>query len=170
MCENSDPLRAYKFEVCGTPEAYGKLLARIWDLAGQITDKEITHQIRRVCSTIDCGLGSVILDGRFEGFEEQGKPVPKQAKYTEEYDPIPVIIEWDDVQFVELNGLIPVSEIGDDSCYPIRASLIGFLVNESDEYYYIAHEVWRDVRGCKYLHIVPKRSVVKLVKLTKVGE
>lgn len=67
-----------------------------------------------------------------------------------------VLITWIDVQALE-SGLLTKDDIVD--LKPATAWLAGFLVRETGENYYVAKELW-ETRQFKYLHVIPKRSVI----------
>ena len=83
-----------------------------------------------------------------------------------------VLIEWEDTSLLDV-GLIDIKElkkiIKNDEMVDIKAFIIGFLIDETKDHLYVAKEIW-EVGSCKYLHKVPKRSVIKMVDLTIKGE
>ena len=71
----------------------------------------------------------------------------------------PQIIEltWIDVMSLS-SPLMEIEDIIDlELC---KAKIIGYLVKETKENYYLAKEWW-ETGQFKYLHIIPKRSVIK---------
>lgn len=66
-----------------------------------------------------------------------------------------VLITWVDAMSFDL-GLVFPEELPDEDCV---ASIVGFLVKETDTKYFLAKEFW-ETGQCKYVHIVPKRSVL----------
>ena len=77
------------------------------------------------------------------------------AKNKKEKYPI-VLLKWTDVQMLD-TALIYPDELIDK---PITAKLVGFLVKETKDSYFIAKEVW-ETEQCKWVHIIPKKYVIK---------
>jgi hypothetical protein len=73
-----------------------------------------------------------------------------------------VEIEWVDAQCVD-NGLLNIEDVI-NTFQPVRAYIIGFLICDDIDNYYLAKEWWESSQ-CKYLHIIPKRSVIALKEL-----
>jgi len=73
-----------------------------------------------------------------------------------------VMIDWTDVASIDL-GLFSDDDIKKGLQNP-KVIIVGILVKEDDENYYIAKEMW-DTFQYKYLHLVPKKYVDKLTKL-----
>jgi hypothetical protein len=71
-----------------------------------------------------------------------------------------VRVDWIDVQSLDLGLCMPV----DLPTEPVGCSTIGFLVRENKSNFFLAKEVW-DNGACKYVHIIPKRFVEKIVEL-----
>ena len=69
-----------------------------------------------------------------------------------------VCIDWFDVTSFELSGLSDLQDL--DGIEPPLASIIGFLVKETDSAYFIAKEVW-ETGQFKYIHIIPKKTAIK---------
>jgi hypothetical protein len=67
-----------------------------------------------------------------------------------------VLLQWVDAQSFDV-GLCFPDELPDE---PVVAEIVGFLVRETKKNYFLAKELWENGM-CKYVHIVPKRSVVK---------
>ena len=67
-----------------------------------------------------------------------------------------VLLKWVDAQSLE-TGLCWADELPDE---PVVAEIVGFLVRETKENYFLAKEIWENGM-CKYVHIIPKRSVVR---------
>jgi len=44
----------------------------------------------------------------------------------------------------------------------------GFKVHEDKERIVIAQEKWKEFGGCKYVHVIPKCSIIKITKLKEV--
>jgi len=74
-----------------------------------------------------------------------------------------VKVEWLDAQRLEL-GCIQDEELPD--LQPIPAEIVGFKVHEDKTRILIAQEKWET--GCKYLHVIPKISIIKIVKLKEI--
>ncbi len=73
-----------------------------------------------------------------------------------------VKVTWIDAQRLEL-GCIQQEELPD--LRPIEGEIIGFLVHEDKERIVIAQERWKELGGCKYVHVIPKCSVIKIKRL-----
>lgn len=73
-----------------------------------------------------------------------------------------VKVTWIDAQRLEL-GIIQNNEIPD--LKPINCDIVGFKVHEDKERIIIAQEKWDDLMGCKYVHVIPKISIINIVKL-----
>ena len=73
-----------------------------------------------------------------------------------------VMIDWTDVASVDL-GLFSEDDISEGLQHP-KAIIVGILVKEDNESYYIAKEMW-DTFQYKYLHLIPKKYVDKITKL-----
>ena len=67
-----------------------------------------------------------------------------------------VLLEWADAQSID-QGLCFPDELPDEA---VRAEIVGFLVRETKKNYFLAKELWENGM-CKYIHIIPKRSVIK---------
>lgn len=65
-----------------------------------------------------------------------------------------VELEWIDVQSVDVALIFP-EEIDFE---PQKAFIVGYLVKETKENYFVAKEFWQTGQ-CKYLHIIPKKYV-----------
>ena len=76
-----------------------------------------------------------------------------------------VVVKWIDAQRLEL-GCIQQEELPD--LEPIEGEIIGFLVHENKKRIVIAQERWKELGGCKYVHIIPKCSIIKITKLREV--
>ena len=75
-----------------------------------------------------------------------------------------VKVEWIDAQWIEL-GIIQDEELPD--VQPINGYIVGFKVHEDKFRIVIAQERW-NVGGCKYVHVIPKCSIIKITKLREV--
>ncbi len=73
-----------------------------------------------------------------------------------------VKITWLDAQRVEL-GVQHQEDIAD--LQPIPCDIVGFLIHEDKERIVIAQEKWDDLQGFKYVHVIPKCSVIKIRRL-----
>ena len=82
-----------------------------------------------------------------------------------------VKITWLDAERLEL-GVIQDEELPDIK--PIPCDIIGFKVHEDKERILIAQEKWNLLGtnltsgGCKYLHVIPKCSIIKITKLKEI--
>lgn len=72
-------------------------------------------------------------------------------------------ITWLDVMSADV-GLFRPGEI---DMTPVRAEIVGFLVEETKDVYCIAKEYW-ETGQFKYLHIVPKKTAILKVEELKV--
>ena len=75
-----------------------------------------------------------------------------------------VKVTWIDAQRLEL-GVIQSEELPD--LKPIIGEIVGFKVHEDDERIVIAQEKW-DIGGCKYVHVIPKVSIIKIKQLEEI--
>ncbi len=75
-----------------------------------------------------------------------------------------VKVTWIDAQRLEL-GVIQDDELPD--VQPIPCDIIGFKVHEDKKRIIIAQEKW-SIGGCKYVHVIPKCSIIKITKLKEV--
>ena len=75
-----------------------------------------------------------------------------------------IMIEWMDVMSVDL-GLFTIEDL--ESIKPAHAFIVGFLVKETTEAYYIAKERW-ETEQYKYLHVVPKDTTI--IEVTELQE
>jgi len=73
-----------------------------------------------------------------------------------------VKVTWLDAQRLEL-GVIQDEELPD--IQPLKAEIVGFKVHEDKKRILIAQEKWE--MGCKYLHVIPKVSIIKIEVLRK---
>ena len=75
-----------------------------------------------------------------------------------------VKVTWIDAQRLEL-GVIQDEELPD--VQSIEGSIVGFKVHEDKKRIVIAQERW-NIGGCKYVHVIPKCSIIKITKLKEV--
>jgi len=75
-----------------------------------------------------------------------------------------VKVEWIDAQRVEL-GVLQDEELSD--IQPIIGFIVGFKVHEDKKRIVIAQERW-EIGGSKYVHVIPKCSIIKITKLREV--
>jgi len=75
-------------------------------------------------------------------------------------------VTWIDAQRLEL-GVIQDEELPD--IQPIECDIVGFKVHEDKNRIIIAQERW-EIGGCKYVHVIPKCSILKIIKLKEVKE
>ncbi len=73
-----------------------------------------------------------------------------------------VKVTWIDAQRLEL-GIIQSEELRD--LKPIECDIVGFKVHEDKERIVIAQEKWKELGGCKYVHVIPKCSIIKILEL-----
>ena len=76
-----------------------------------------------------------------------------------------VKVTWIDAQRLEL-GVIQREELPD--LKPINCDIVGFKVHEDKERIIIAQEKWDELAGCKYVHVIPKCSIIKITKLKEI--
>lgn len=67
-----------------------------------------------------------------------------------------VKITWVDPQFLEMRGLSYFDDLEDLKLQ--NCSIVGHLVKETKEIYFIAKELW-DNKAFKYVHMIPKKIV-----------
>ena len=75
-----------------------------------------------------------------------------------------VKVTWIDAQRLEL-GCYQKEELPD--LEPIEGEIVGFKVHEDKERIVIAQERWVEPEGCKYIHVIPKCSIIKIKKLVE---
>ncbi len=75
-----------------------------------------------------------------------------------------VKVSWIDAQRIEL-GVVQYEELPDIK--PVVCDIVGFRVHEDKERILIAQEKWDELAGCKYLHVIPKCSILKIIELTE---
>lgn len=75
-----------------------------------------------------------------------------------------VMIEWMDVMSYA-GGLMEESDLADIK--PSKAWIVGFLVKEDADNFYVAKEFWEDGQF-KYLHVIPKKTAIISVKKLQV--
>jgi len=73
-----------------------------------------------------------------------------------------VRVTWLDAQRVEF-GVQHQEDISD--LQPIPCDIVGFLIHEDKNRIVIAQEKWEDLQGFKYVHVIPKCSVIKIKRL-----
>ena len=76
-------------------------------------------------------------------------------------EPKIIRIDWIDVQALDL-GLFTLEDLKDVK--PTKCSIIGWLVKEDKENYYVAKEFWASGEF-KYIHIIPKKTAI--IKITE---
>lgn len=76
-----------------------------------------------------------------------------------------VKVTWIDAQRLEL-GVMQMEEV--PNLKPINCDIVGFKVHEDKESIVIAQEKWDELAGCKYVHVIPKVSIVKITKLKEI--
>ncbi len=70
------------------------------------------------------------------------------------------VFELEDIQSIDAGLLFP-EEI---DLKPVKMWLIGFLIKEEKDFYVVAKEIW-ETNQCKYIHLIPKRFVLKKKEL-----
>lgn len=89
-------------------------------------------------------------------------PCKKITKMTNEI----VKIRWIDAQRLEL-GIIQKNEFSEIE--PLPCEIIGFKIFENKKWITIAQEKWDEPSGgAKYVHIIPKVSILKITKLKEI--
>ncbi len=78
-----------------------------------------------------------------------------------------VKVTWIDAQRLEL-GVIQREELPD--LKPINCDIVGFKVHEDKERIIIAQEKWDELAGCKYVHVIPKVSIIKITRLKEISK
>jgi len=73
-----------------------------------------------------------------------------------------VKVKWSDAQRIE-TSLWDEEEIKEIE--PIECEIVGFLICEDKKKVTIAQERWNDVKQIKYIHIIPKCSIIKISEL-----
>jgi len=67
-------------------------------------------------------------------------------------------IEWIDTQSLD-EGLISKEYL--NNIKPVKACVCGYFIKETKESVIIAHEKWEN-EEFKYIHIIPKASILKI--------
>lgn len=75
-----------------------------------------------------------------------------------------VKVTWIDAQRLEL-GCYQTNELPD--LQPIEGEIVGFKVHEDKKRIVIAQEKWKETGGCKYIHVIPKCSIIKISVLNR---
>jgi len=73
-----------------------------------------------------------------------------------------VLIKWIDAQSIDMGGIFCKREALEVK--PIFANIVGFVVADTEKHYCLAREKW-GFDQFKYLHIIPKRSVIEVLVL-----
>ncbi len=76
-----------------------------------------------------------------------------------------VRVTWIDAQRVEL-GVQHQEDIED--LHPIPCDIVGFKIHEDKERIVIAQEKWDNLMGFKYVHVIPKISIIKIKRLKEI--
>ena len=76
-----------------------------------------------------------------------------------------VKIKWIDAQRLEL-GIVQKEELSDLKA--TECEIVGFKVHEDKERIIIAQEYWSEYGGSKYVHVIPKVSIIKITKLKEI--
>ena len=78
-----------------------------------------------------------------------------------------VKVRWLDAQKIEVR-IIQDHELKDIN--PIPCEIVGFKVYEDEDKILIAQERWEYGMGSKYIHAIPKCSIIKITKLKEIEE
>jgi len=73
-----------------------------------------------------------------------------------------VKIDWIDPQFLEMRGISYKDDL--EGLNLQKCSIVGHLVKEDKDTYFIAKELWEN-KGFKYIHMIPKKIVEKIEEL-----
>lgn len=76
-------------------------------------------------------------------------------------------VTWIDAQRFEV-GVQSESEL--KHYQPIPCDIVGFMVHDDEERIVIAQEKWEEEAGLKYVHVIPKCSITKIVDLVEENE
>jgi len=76
-----------------------------------------------------------------------------------------VKVRWIDAQRLEL-GVIQKNEFAEVE--PLACEIVGYRIFENKEWITIAQEKWDEEMGAKYVHVIPKVSILKIIKLKEV--
>jgi len=71
-------------------------------------------------------------------------------------------IKWMDVISLD-TSLITKEDLINENIKPCTAEIIGFLVHEDKDNYFIAKELW-ETGQFKYIHIIPKKTAIIEIK------
>jgi len=75
-------------------------------------------------------------------------------------------IRWIDAQRVEL-GIIQKHEFSEIE--PLACEIVGHKIFENKEWITVAQEKWDEPSGgAKYVHVIPKCSIIKITKLKEI--
>ncbi len=79
-----------------------------------------------------------------------------------------VKVRWIDAQRLEL-GIIQKNEFSEVE--PLACEIVGHRIFENKKWITIAQEKWDEPSGgAKYVHVIPKISILKIIKLEEVKE
>lgn len=79
-----------------------------------------------------------------------------------------VKIKWMDVMNLD-TALITKEDLINEGIKPCPAEIVGFLVHEDKENYFIAKELW-ETGQFKYVHIIPKKTaILSIIELQSKG-
>ena len=73
-----------------------------------------------------------------------------------------VLVRWIDTQRIDI-GMQRVEEFEDIE--PLYCEIVGFLIKEDEKKIVLAQELWENNEGIKYIHIIPKCSIKKVIYL-----
>lgn len=77
-----------------------------------------------------------------------------------------VKVRWIDAQRLEL-GIVQKEEFSEIE--PVACEIVGHRIFENKEWITIAQEKWDEPsEGAKYVHVIPKVSIIKISKLKEV--
>ena len=73
-------------------------------------------------------------------------------------------IEWMDVMSLD-TALITKEDLINEDIKPMKAKILGFLVHENEDAYFLAKELWESGQF-KYVHVIPKKTaIISIVEL-----
>jgi hypothetical protein len=76
-----------------------------------------------------------------------------------------VKVKWIDAQRLEL-GIYHQEDYSE--LEPIPCEIIGHRIFENKEWITITQEKWDKNQGAKYIHVIPKVSILKITKLKEI--
>ena len=76
-----------------------------------------------------------------------------------------VKVKWIDAQRLEL-GIVKEDEFSEIE--PLACEIVGHKIFENEKWITLAQELWDENQGAKYVHVIPKVSILKITKLKEV--